>query len=935
MSSASHRQFIGRLLYLMIIFASPPMGLRAAEVPIVLAADAPSNVNLAARDLAHGLGRMYPKEHFSIVTDVPADGMAIMIGQASDVLVRARLDNMVPTAPESFVVRTRASGRLDLGVIAGADPRGTAYGVYALLRELGCGFDLSGDIPPAPFAKPFSFDAWQLADQPLVRDRLVFNWHNFISGCSTWNLSDWNRWTDQSLKMGFNGIMVHAYGNNPMVSFEFNGLEKPVGFLSSSVKGRDWATMHVNDVRRLWGGEVFNEAVFGADAALAPDQNRVDAARKLMHDAFAHARQRGMEIYFANEVDTLASNPQGMIQSLPEEARFSIRMKPDERTGKEVPLFWLANPDTPEGFRYYKVQTEALLKDYPQITCLVMWYRSVSPLMELKLAEMPAAWQQQYAAELATTPEAAKLWKAPQVFALGKIIRGFTRALRELGHHQVRVAAGTWNFQSLASADRFFPREVKWIGLDYNVLSGAPQLGSAASRKIIRDGAANREVIPVIWAHHDDGTYIGRPYTPFEGFFAKLADAKAGGYGIIHWTTRPLDLFFISHARQVWQSSRDQSLRTTCNDLAGKWFGTANQDAMGDYLARWATGAPMFARETSDRFVDQEMTDVEQVVAGCRERLKLLAMADAANLTAQQRGRLDYFKGLEEFMADFYRAEGAYQKSRALLKAGDAPAARTAILQCQPEKIIGRFAGFSALGGITRGEQGLVVSLNTRWLSHIIGQRQGLGLEPVRITFAPTQHDKLAQAPGRFSFHFATDRTVWECRGEEETGAKIVAFPESVRGTGTAASPETEICSKGVVSDKPLAFTLCPLTAGGGGTAVIPAGEYRLRLLWRDPFSSAPGQRLFDVVAEAEDGSARAPGGDTGRTTGASPLPDRVDIFRLAATPDAIVERCYPVTLGHAGVVKVTLTPVKGQVLLCGAVLEPATKQVGKLPRIR
>ncbi len=66
-----------------------------------------------------------------------------------------------------------------------------------------------------------------------------------------------------------------------------------------------------------------------------------------------------------------------------------------------------------------------------------------------------------------------------------------------------------------------------------------------------------------------------------------------------------------------------------------------------------------------------------------------------------------------------------------------------------------------------------------------------------------------------------------------------------------------------------------------------------------------------------------------------SQVPDRVDIFLLATTSDKIVERGYPVTLGHAGVVKVTLTAVKGQVLLCGAVLEPATKQVGKLPRIR
>ena len=114
-------------------------------------------------------------------------------------------------------------------------------------------------------AEPFSFSDWQLADKPLVRDRLVFDWHNFLSGCSTWNLPDWQSWIRQSQKMRYNAVMVHAYGNNPMVSFSFNGKTKPVGYLSTTVQGRDWSTMHVNDVRRLWGGEVFDQPAFGAD----------------------------------------------------------------------------------------------------------------------------------------------------------------------------------------------------------------------------------------------------------------------------------------------------------------------------------------------------------------------------------------------------------------------------------------------------------------------------------------------------------------------------------------------------------------------------------------------------------------------------------------------------------------------------------------------
>ncbi len=79
--------------------------------------------------------------------------------------------------------------------------------------------------------------------------------------------------------MRFNTIMVHAYGNNPMFTFRFAGEDKPVGYLATTRSGRDWGTQHVNDVRRLYGGEVFRSPVFGAGAALVPETERAPAAK--------------------------------------------------------------------------------------------------------------------------------------------------------------------------------------------------------------------------------------------------------------------------------------------------------------------------------------------------------------------------------------------------------------------------------------------------------------------------------------------------------------------------------------------------------------------------------------------------------------------------------------------------------------------------------
>lgn len=909
--------------------------LLAEEVPpptavrIAVGLDASSAEKVAAQDLMVGLQQLYPQQAFDRGNKLPPTGRGILLGTlASNPELSRYVQQQQVSAPESFVITAARADSHETAVIAGADQRGVAYGVYALLEKLGYGFYLSYDAVPPPKQEPFSFDGWSLADKPLVRDRVVFDWHNFLSGCSTWNLPEWQSWIRQSQKLGYNAVMVHAYGNNPMVSYTFNGQTKPVGYLSTTVKGRDWSTMHVNDVRRLWGGQAFTQPAFGADAALGPDEQRAAAAQSLMRTAFATASERGMEVYFADDVDTTSANPQELILTLPEHARFPIGVQALRWMNQEAGRLWLANPDTPEGYGYYRTQVETLLSAYPQITCLVAWFRTGgTPWMELKVAEMPAAWQQEYQAEIDKTPEAAQLWHAPQIFALGKVVRAFDRALRELGRERVQLAAGTWDFKFLAPCHRFFPSHVKLIGLDYNVLHDRPQLGDEASRQVIRDVAAQRAVIPVIWAHHDDGNYIGRPYAPFTEFHAKLADAQACGFGIIHWTTRPLDLFFTSHAKQVWQRTQNQPLHATCDEMAAKSFGEAARGAMGKYLERWVTGAPTFGRETSDLFIDRQLTGVTEVVAGCRDRMQQIESAGAAGQTPEQRGRVEYSRGLEEFIAAFFQTHEQFQRSQALLKSGDLAAARTALAGCQPERVIEQFAQFGSRSGMTRGEQGLVVSLNLRWLSHVIRHRQLLGLEPVRINFAPTQHDKLAQSRGTFTFHFEPNRSVWQCWGEEETGTPVFVLPTETKLARGADVPDAweEIGRTGIESDQPLSFTLGPImsrdSGGRGGPSHLPPGDYRLRLLFVDPASTAADQRVFEITI---DSGSEVESKDLRRRSEAKRLTDRVDLFRLTGRSGAVIQRTYDVTVGQAGAIRLTLTPIRGKALICGAVVEPA-----------
>ncbi len=804
----------------------------AETIPVVLAAEAPATARAAAQALADGLARLYPAERFDLRASLPAQGKAILL----------QVDAQLPA--EAFRVAHQRKGALEVGCVQAGDARGLAYGVYRLLERLGCGFYLSFDTLP-PTRTAFSFEAWDLAGQPLARDRVVFNWHNFLSGCSTWDAAQWKDWIARSRQMGFNGVMVHAYGNNPMAGFAFQGQWKPVGYLSSTRIGRDWSVNHVNDVRRLWGGEVFDAPVFGCRAAVeGSDQQRTLAARSLMAEVFAEAQRLAMNVFFAVDIDTATANPQELVLRLPEASRFQA----DE--------LWLPRPDTPEGYALYKAQVADLLAVYPQITVLVAWQRTgKTPWMSFKREAMPKAWQDEFAAACAARPDTRELWHAEHLFAQSKIVAAMRRALDELGRRDVRLALGSWNFTFLPAADRFLPAEVLLIGLDAAVLRNDSVFGSPQRRAEVAAVAAHRPVLPVAWAHHDDGNYVGRPYTPDAGFHDRLAEMGCGasGFGIIHWTTRPLDLHFKSLVNQVWQDRKNEPLANTCRRMAVDCIGPDQGAALGEYLHDWVTTMPIIARETSDFFVDVRLEMTPELEAGFARRAARLQAIDQARLTPSARDWIGYFQGLEVYIRDIYRNEARLLAAADAWSRADVQAARQAIAECRPEEVVQRFAEFSRLGGISRGEQGLVVTMNTRWLTHYQRVRQALGLEPVRIRYAPTSHDLLAQSRGKYTFHFDPQHRIWETQGQAETDCATFALPPAA----VLGNPQNldasllEVCREGITSPGPIELTIAPIFPREKlfkQTTQLPAGTYRLQLLFVEPSCEKAGQRVFEVA---------------------------------------------------------------------------------------
>jgi hypothetical protein len=705
----------------------------------------------AGHDLARYLSETYPHGQFEVVTEQVPGSRNILLQISDDTTL---------LNDEAY----RISGDGQSLFIRGKTPRALVHGVYGLLKQQGWNFYLSFEVPPVN-PVPLDFSAIQTENVPLKETRMLFNWHNFLSGCTGWDYEQWQEWTEQASKIGFNTIMVHAYGNNPMHSFSFNGQEKELGYLTTTQKGRDWGAQHVNDVRLLAGGEIFKDPEFGSMAAKVPENERVQSATTLMQQVFRHAALKGMDVCFAVDVDTWMANPQNIIQTLPGEALI------------EIGGYKTVNPEHPEGKKYYKAQLTKLFSDYPEITMLSAWMRkpvkkpSVGSIWLLHESNtLPGKWKQEYFDILKNYPELKDERPYPGLFALSKIVKVYREILDEI-KPEVELALGSWDCDFTEQADPFMPDYCSFIPLDYSYILDQPGVMTK-----LREAGKNRKVYPVAWAHHDDHRYIGRPYIPYSGFNQLLDETNASGYGIIHWMTHPLDLLFNNYENQVWQNSENETLKKAVADFARSLLKREDENLVS-YLNEWFVHAPMFGRETSDNFLRlKEEYNLDgygsslEVVEKAEQRLAVLNAVDTSALNSQGKKEYDYQKGMEHFIISLFNNHHDGHEAFKLLQEGKRQEAIPWIRKLKPLETIGLYAETISAYGATKGEEGVLISLNLRWLPDYIDLKQQTGLEPVRISFQPTSHDPLAQGAGHHTFFIDPEKNFWLSLGEKELG---------------------------------------------------------------------------------------------------------------------------------------------------------------------
>ncbi len=259
--------------------------------------------------------------------------------------------------------------------------------------------------------------------------------------------------------------------------------------------------------------------------------------------------------------------------------------------------------------------------------------------------------------------------------------------------------------------------------------------------------------------------WIGRPYTPWENLSTMLDERNLKGFGIIHWTTRPLDLYFTSLARQVWQNTQNEPIKTTVEKFAQDLFGEKDHQ-LAKYYHTWLTSGPMFGRETTDHFIDlgkqnigQDLETWDQMKEKTLQRLELINTIPGVD----KKDLLMYQRQMEEFYLSFFENQIMFHKAAEHAEAGEISEGVAAMEMTDPETSIKKYVTAIENIGFTSGEKALVFSMNTRWLADFYNLEQRLGMRPVHFLFSPTHHDSLEQSPGHFTYFIDDEANWWRC----------------------------------------------------------------------------------------------------------------------------------------------------------------------------
>jgi len=180
--------------------------------------------------------------------------------------------------------------------IAANTAEGLSYGVFALMKEWGCGYFFGGDaIPRIPWRTDFP-EGWRREVKPRLSIRGLQPFHNFINGPTCWTLEDYKAYFDSMAAQGLNMALFHSFNYEPHGAYPVRENWYPSSVKRSHARlgGRESVDL---ETIPGWARKHFDGTKFGPPDVLetltVPEC--IEKAQSLLASAFSHARDRGIK----------------------------------------------------------------------------------------------------------------------------------------------------------------------------------------------------------------------------------------------------------------------------------------------------------------------------------------------------------------------------------------------------------------------------------------------------------------------------------------------------------------------------------------------------------------------------------------------------------------------------------------------------------------
>jgi len=561
-------------------------------------------------------------------------------------------------------------------------------------------------------------------------------WHNFLSGPTAWNESDYRAYLDDLAAHGLNFVGFHCYTGGmeryapyvePMIRLKYRDV-LPEAELDTSLTAR-WGYRPLSVREFAFGtGRLFDlpsgAEAFGADCAVTARSNedRYRQAQSLMRKVIAMAHARGIQVAMGFE---FGLHPPAFASIVPPESRIAGAILPD--------------PAHPANIEILQTVVEDILTAYPGIDWVWLWLHEHS--MFVAPPELAGRFGEFYNREKANFSDAPNehgvftgVWSLAQIRQVHEYL-----ARRS---PKTRLVIGGWGGGPqlppvLRGLDRALPADIVFGCLN-------PSMGAQGHAPVLAEVARHRPTWAIPWFEGDSALWHLQLRAALVSEQVKAAHAdKLNGVIGIHWRTEEIRQNFEAFALTARDPEHAPAAEELYRQHCAARYGPESVGELAPLLLRFENEKQLGFLSSPEYFpYEPKWGRVSPALAEkLRDAITLLDRLKAKTPSAQHRANLDW-------LADNFRftllldevgrkIEPAYTLKEEYLRGEltiaelrqQATTARRELSSAPVEELFRTFARRVR----SRGELGELSSLNQKlWLQYRESERFLASVEPGR-----------------------------------------------------------------------------------------------------------------------------------------------------------------------------------------------------------